>query len=92
MWYAPLGFLMSFFIGLGLSYCLNRIFKQQRVKVDHTLFFPIIGERIRRRNEGIFDDDENVVSKNEGAPKKYIFNINSANDAETSDYINTTKL
>ena len=83
---------MSFIIGLSLSYCLNRISKQQRVKIDYNLFFPIIGERIRRRNEGIFDDDENVISKNESAPKKYIFNINSANNAETSDYFNTTKL
>lgn len=93
MWYAPIGFLMTFIFGLGLSYCLNRIYKEPKVGLDTNLFFPLIGERIRHRNREISSSSENVVSKNATAHKKYIFNVNSANDVvEPSDDTNTTKL
>ncbi|XP_071873914.1 putative sodium-dependent multivitamin transporter isoform X1 [Bombus fervidus] len=93
MWYAPIGFLITFIIGLGLSYCLDRIYKEPKVGLDTNLFFPLIGERIRRRNREISGSSENVISKNVTTHKKYIFNVNSANDVvETFDDTNTTKL
>ncbi|XP_017758968.1 PREDICTED: putative sodium-dependent multivitamin transporter [Eufriesea mexicana] len=91
MWYCPLGFLITFVIGLLLSFCMKRIFKKQKLELDPNLFFPIIGERIRRRREQTFGY-ENQVSKHATMSKKYVFTINATNNEETIEDMNTTKL
>lgn len=49
MWYSPLGFLITFILGLFVSN-LSRLFtKDQSDELDPNLFFPLIARRIRYR-------------------------------------------
>ncbi|CAK9818230.1 Putative sodium-dependent multivitamin transporter [Anthophora plagiata] len=89
MWYGPLGFVMTFVIGLLLSYCLKQIFQERKVELDDNLFFPIVGKRIRCRREQTTGINENEVPKHTTAHKKYVFTIKNT---ESTEEINTTKV
>lgn len=89
MWYGPLGFVLTFIIGLSLSYCWKLLFKEPKVELDPNLFFPIIGNRIRRRHRNILEANENDTPKDQ---RKYMFTINLSNDAENANGGSTTKL
>ncbi|XP_029178699.1 uncharacterized protein LOC114946402 [Nylanderia fulva] len=70
MWYAPLGFLITFILGLIIS-GLSRLFiKNQNNKLDPNLFFPVIARRIcyRRRNDVEINDVANYTLE-----RKYSF-------------------
>ncbi|CAL7942190.1 unnamed protein product [Xylocopa violacea] len=88
MWYCPLGFLMTFIIGLFLSFCLRRIFKKQKVELDPDLFFPITAKRIRRRRRQLSDCSENELPKDD-TTQKYVFSINSSTDTEIAREVST---
>lgn len=92
MWYAPIGFGMTFIIGLLLSYCLNMLCKKQEVVQDPNLFFPIIGNRIRRRQLGTLGINECELSKDVSGQRKYIFTINKSKEVENGDDISITKI
>ena len=89
MWYCPLGFVLTFVIGLLLSYCWKLLFKEPKVELDPNLFFPIIGNRIRRRHRNILEANDNDTPKDQ---RKYMFTINLSNDAENANGGSTTKL
>ncbi|KOC64350.1 Putative sodium-dependent multivitamin transporter [Habropoda laboriosa] len=89
MWYSPLGFVLTFVIGLLLSYCFKQIFQEEKVELDVNLYFPIVGERIRRRREQTTEINENEVPKDAAAHRKYVFTIN---DAEATEETHTTKV
>lgn len=60
MWYAPLGFLITFILGLFISSLFRLFIKDQNDKLDPNLFFPVIARRIyyrRRRDINIAIDD-----------------------------------
>ncbi|XP_072762274.1 putative sodium-dependent multivitamin transporter [Anoplolepis gracilipes] len=70
MWYAPLGFLITFIVGLIIS-GLSRLFiKDQNDKLDPNLFFPVIARRIRYRRRK--DEELNDIA-NYALEKKYSF-------------------
>lgn len=92
MWYCPLGFLMTFIIGLFLSFCLKQMFKKQKIELDLNLFFPIIAKRIHRRQMQISDTNSNDILKDATtAPRKYIFGV-SSDDIDIMEDINTSKV
>lgn len=91
MWYCPLGFVLTFVIGLLLSVCLNHMFKKPKVELDVNLFFPLVGERIRRKRERILESNDDVPKDNT-AQRKYIFTIKSTNDRENMNEYNITKV
>ncbi|XP_029046788.2 putative sodium-dependent multivitamin transporter [Osmia bicornis bicornis] len=92
MWYCPLGFVLTFVIGLLLSVCINRMFKKPKVELDINLFFPLVGERIRRRRERILESSEDDVPKDNTTQRKYVFTIKPTNDRENMDEYNITKV
>ncbi|XP_011686228.1 PREDICTED: putative sodium-dependent multivitamin transporter [Wasmannia auropunctata] len=53
MWYSPLGFLITFVLGLLVSNLSRLFMKNPNDEVDANLFFPVIARRIRyrRRND-----------------------------------------
>ncbi|XP_011171988.2 putative sodium-dependent multivitamin transporter [Solenopsis invicta] len=68
MWYSPLGFLITFILGLLISN-LSRLFsKKQKDKLDPNLYFPVISRRIRYRRNKIEDDGISPLDR------KYSFN------------------
>ncbi|XP_076236183.1 putative sodium-dependent multivitamin transporter [Calliopsis andreniformis] len=92
MWYCPLGFVMTVIMGLLLSYCWKLIFKEESVELDPDLYFPIIGNRIRRRRQHILETNENEVSRNTATQRKYIFSTNSSKEVDNINNVTTTKL
>ncbi|XP_018397564.1 PREDICTED: putative sodium-dependent multivitamin transporter [Cyphomyrmex costatus] len=49
MWYSPLGFLITFMLGLIISNLSRLFFKTQNDELDTNLFFPVLARRIRYR-------------------------------------------
>ncbi|XP_012235172.2 putative sodium-dependent multivitamin transporter [Linepithema humile] len=49
MWYCPLGFLITFILGLFISSLSRLLIKGQSKELDLNLFFPLIARRIRYR-------------------------------------------
>ncbi|KAG5308544.1 SC5A8 protein, partial [Pseudoatta argentina] len=49
MWYSPLGFLITFILGLIISNISRLFFKKQNDELDTNLFFPVLARRIRYR-------------------------------------------
>ncbi|XP_043259274.1 putative sodium-dependent multivitamin transporter [Colletes gigas] len=92
MWYGPLGFVLTFVVGLTLSYCLKLLFKKQKVELDPNLFFPIIGNRIRRRHKQSSEINECETPRDTSTHKKYIFSINKSSNLENRDGTSTTKV
>lgn len=92
MWYCPLGFVITFVIGLFLSFCLNRMLKKPKVELDLNLYFPLVAKRIRRKRREPSETSEKEVSKNTITRRKYIFTINSTGDTENTEEINITKV
>lgn len=85
MWYAPLGFLITFILGLIIS-GLSRLFiKNQNNKLDPNLFFPVIARRIRyrRRNDVEINDVTNYTLE-----RKYSFS-NIIHKSDSADKICT---
>lgn len=59
MWYSPLGFLITFILGLLVSN-LSRVFiKNQNDELDANLFFPVIARRIRYRRHNDIENEGN---------------------------------
>ncbi|XP_011686227.1 PREDICTED: putative sodium-dependent multivitamin transporter [Wasmannia auropunctata] len=59
MWYSPLGFLITFLLGLLISSLSHLIFKNQNDELDINLFFPIIARRIHYRRRNNVECEEN---------------------------------
>ncbi|KAL0106500.1 hypothetical protein PUN28_016304 [Cardiocondyla obscurior] len=59
MWYCPIGFLITFLVGLLFSNLFRLYFKNENDKLDINLFFPVVARRILKQrrtnitNEGI---------------------------------------
>lgn len=85
MWYAPLGFLITFFFGLFISGLCRLVFKNQNDKLDPNLFFPVIARRIRYRQqrEAEINDVANYTLQ-----RKYSFS-NAADKNDSIDKICT---
>ncbi|KYN11813.1 Putative sodium-dependent multivitamin transporter [Trachymyrmex cornetzi] len=49
MWYSPLGFLITFILGLVISNLSHLFFKKQNEELDTNLFFPVLARRIYYR-------------------------------------------
>ncbi|XP_011881261.1 PREDICTED: putative sodium-dependent multivitamin transporter isoform X2 [Vollenhovia emeryi] len=49
MWYSPIGFLITFILGLLVSYLSRLFIKNETDDLDANLFFPVIARRIRAR-------------------------------------------
>nr|XP_012135725.1 PREDICTED: putative sodium-dependent multivitamin transporter isoform X2 [Megachile rotundata]XP_012135726.1 PREDICTED: putative sodium-dependent multivitamin transporter isoform X2 [Megachile rotundata]XP_012135728.1 PREDICTED: putative sodium-dependent multivitamin transporter isoform X2 [Megachile rotundata]XP_012135729.1 PREDICTED: putative sodium-dependent multivitamin transporter isoform X2 [Megachile rotundata] len=92
MWYSPLGFVITFVIGLFLSFCLNHMLKKPKVELDLNLYFPVVANRIRRKRREPLETSEEEVLKDKTAQRKYIFTINSTHDTENVEDINITKV
>ncbi|GAB1867003.1 Putative sodium-dependent multivitamin transporter [Camponotus japonicus] len=77
MWYAPLGFLITFILGLFISGLFRLFIKDQNDKLDPNLFFPVIARRIyyRRRRDIAIDDIASYTLES-----KYSFNTIQKND------------
>ncbi|KAK2578004.1 hypothetical protein KPH14_008433 [Odynerus spinipes] len=88
MWYGPLGFLITFFVGLLVSNIAQYVFKQPQNELDPNLFFPIIGKRMSTKQCLNLECNESVKSKTK-VQGKYIFNANVEDETEHSDKINT---
>jgi len=78
MWYAPLGFLITFILGLFISGLFRLFIKDQNDKLDPNLFFPVIARRIyyRRRRDIAIDDIASYTLES-----KYSFNTIQKNDS-----------
>lgn len=63
MWYCPLGFLITFVLGLIVSTVCNLLAKDQSDDLDPDLFFPLLARRIRyrRRTNVAINDMANYV-------------------------------
>ena len=70
MWYCPLGFVITFVIGLLVSWITNLVGKEDKEMKNPDLFFPVIGNRMRRSRR------QNSVSAYE-LSRKYIFEVES---------------
>ncbi|XP_031830052.1 putative sodium-dependent multivitamin transporter [Nomia melanderi] len=88
MWYCPLGFVMTFVLGLLLSYFLNMLHKRQKAELDPNLYFPIIGNRIRRRQAILKTDDGETVHDT----AKYTFTVVSRDDTDNSGEVSSTRI
>jgi len=49
MWYSPLGFIITFILGLLISNLSRLFIKNENDELDTNLFFPVIARRIRYR-------------------------------------------
>ncbi|KAL6430735.1 hypothetical protein ACFW04_006943 [Cataglyphis niger] len=85
MWYAPLGFLITFFFGLFISSLCRLFFKNQNDNLDPNLFFPVIARRIRYRRQR---KAENNDVANYTLQRKYSFS-NAADKNDNTDKICT---
>ncbi|XP_053989378.1 putative sodium-dependent multivitamin transporter [Hylaeus volcanicus] len=92
MWYGPLGFVITFAIGLSFSYCLNLLSKKEKVELDPNLFFPVIRNRIYRRREQTLRSKSNETPKDTSAQRKYMFTDNKPASEENMDEVCTTKI
>ncbi|XP_014469743.1 PREDICTED: putative sodium-dependent multivitamin transporter isoform X2 [Dinoponera quadriceps] len=65
MWYCPLGFVLTFVLGLIVSNLIHLFKKDQKDDLDPDLFFPIVARRIRyrQRTDIAFNDITNQVLK-----------------------------
>ncbi|XP_018301707.1 putative sodium-dependent multivitamin transporter isoform X1 [Mycetomoellerius zeteki] len=65
MWYSPLGFLITFMLGLVISNLSRLIFKKQNDELDTDLFFPVLARRIRyRRCMDVENEGNSSLSRN----------------------------
>ncbi|XP_011704411.1 PREDICTED: putative sodium-dependent multivitamin transporter [Wasmannia auropunctata] len=58
MWYSPLGFLITFLLGLLVSNLSHLFIKNQNDQLDINLFFPVVARRIhsKRRNKTAIEE------------------------------------
>lgn len=86
MWYGPIGFVFTVVLGLALSYLFKILLKETKsVQQDPYLYFPVIGNRIRRR-QAMLETNECEIGKDTA---KYMF---SYNNAEHSNEVTSTKI
>ncbi|XP_025073506.1 putative sodium-dependent multivitamin transporter [Pogonomyrmex barbatus] len=85
MWYSPLGFLITFVIGLLVSNLFRLFRKTQNDELDTNLFFPVVARRIlyRRRNDA---EDE---AGNYPLDRKYSFSDVVVHENDAVDKICT---
>ncbi|KAG7203383.1 hypothetical protein KM043_013454 [Ampulex compressa] len=53
MWYCPLGFLLSFFVGFISSWMYRLVFKEEKGKLDPDLLSPIVTSIVRKKRENL---------------------------------------
>lgn len=75
---------MTFVLGLLLSYFLNTLYKRQKTELDPNLYFPVIGNRIRRR--------QMILGIDDGGQEKYTFTVVSCNDTDKNGEVNNTRV
>ncbi|KAI4497491.1 hypothetical protein M0802_007502 [Mischocyttarus mexicanus] len=81
MWYAPLGFLITFIIGLLISNIIRCISKKTQKELDPDLFFPIIGKRLSNKRSLRFEHNE-LADSNKKLQGKYVVNVESVDEGE----------
>lgn len=83
---------MTMVIGLLLSYCCKLLRKEETVELDPNLYFPVIANRIRRKQQRILEMSEDQIQKDTATHRKYIFTLNSSKEVENNGKVTTTKL
>ncbi|KAG7212483.1 hypothetical protein KM043_012796 [Ampulex compressa] len=85
MWYSPLGFVITFGIGFLVSNVSRIVFGKRQADLDPNLFFPIIGNRIRRRRRRHLEAAE-TATPTAVALRKY--SLTSMNAVENENHGN----
>ena len=88
MWYAPLGFLITFFLGLLISGLSRLCTKRRNDDLDPNLFFPVIARRIRYRRS--CNDVDIIDVANYTLERRYSFN-NAIHDNDSVEKIGTKR-
>lgn len=62
IWYSAISFVITFIIGLAVSYLSRSMYDDQDAELDPDLFFPFVAKRIRRRRERQIEIGGNLSS------------------------------